>query len=60
MYLIANPDTVMHRSTAELVAKHFPVTRSLERNEALLTIEKARRELGFEPRHSWRSHPEHG
>ena len=42
---------------AELLAEQFPgvpVTRALGPNETLLSIDKARRVLGFEPRHSWR------
>lgn len=56
-YIIANADTVMTRSTASLAAEVFPeveVTRELGENETLLSIEKARRVLGYEPVHSWR------
>ena len=56
-YIIANADTVMSRSTASLAADVFPeveVTRELGDNETLLSIEKARRVLGYEPAHSWR------
>ncbi|HET8896855.1 MAG TPA: NAD(P)-dependent oxidoreductase, partial [Protaetiibacter sp.] len=56
---IANADTVMSRSSADLVAEVFPgveVRRELGDHETLLSIEKARRLLGFEPRHSWRDH----
>jgi UDP-glucose 4-epimerase len=55
--VIANADSVMSRSTAELVAATFPeveVRKELGRNESLLSIEKARRVLGYEPVHSWR------
>jgi hypothetical protein len=30
------------------------VTRELGEHETMLSIDKARRVLGFEPRHSWR------
>ena len=58
-YIIAAADTVMSRSSAELAAEVFPsapVTRELGQHETLLSIDKARRVLGFEPQHSWRDH----
>jgi nucleoside-diphosphate-sugar epimerase len=57
VFVIANADTVMSRSSAELAATAFPdvaVTRPLEEHETLLSIEKARRVLGYAPAHSWR------
>lgn len=57
VFVIANADTVMSRSSASLAAEYFPgvpVTRELGEHETMLSIEKARRLLGFEPRHSWR------
>jgi UDP-glucose 4-epimerase len=57
VFVIANADTVMSRSSAELAAEVFPdvpVTRPLGEHETLLSIEKARRVLGYEPTHSWR------
>lgn len=57
--LIANADTVMSRPSAELAAQVYPqvpVTRELGQHETLLSIDKARRLLGYEPRHSWRDH----
>ncbi|MEJ1194957.1 NAD-dependent epimerase/dehydratase family protein [Pseudarthrobacter sp. CCNWLW207] len=60
-FIIANADTVMNRSSASLAAEVFPnvaVTRELGEHETLLGIGKARRLLGFEPEHSWRTyHP---
>ena len=56
-FIIAAADTVMSRSNAELVAEIFPgvpVTRELGEHDTLLSIDKARRELGFSPQHSWR------
>ncbi|HZU94573.1 MAG TPA: NAD(P)-dependent oxidoreductase [Microbacterium sp.] len=58
-FIIAAADTVMSRPNAELIAEVFPdvpMTREVEPNETLLSIDKARRVLGFEPRHSWRDH----
>ncbi|UOE42797.1 NAD-dependent epimerase/dehydratase family protein [Agromyces larvae] len=56
-YVIAAADTVMSRPNAELVAEVFPgveVRGELGRNDTLLSIEKARRVLGYEPQYSWR------
>jgi nucleoside-diphosphate-sugar epimerase len=56
-FIIANAETVMSRPNAELIAECFPgvpVKKELEPNETLLSIEKARRILGYEPQHSWR------
>jgi len=59
VFVIANADTVMSRSSADLVAEVFPgveVRRDLGEHETLLGIDKARRLLGYEPAHSWRDH----
>ena len=59
VFVIANADTVMSRSSAELMAEVFPgveVRRELGQHETLLCIDKARRVLGYEPEHSWRGH----
>ncbi|WP_255770634.1 NAD-dependent epimerase/dehydratase family protein [Pseudarthrobacter sulfonivorans] len=58
-FIIANSDTVMSRSSAGLAAEVFPdvrVTKELGEHETMLSIDKARRLLGFEPEHSWRSY----
>ncbi|GIF02620.1 NAD-dependent epimerase/dehydratase family protein [Actinoplanes siamensis] len=57
IFVIANADTVMSRSSRSLAAEYFPdvpVTRELGEHETLLSIDKARRLLGYEPRHTWR------
>lgn len=57
--IIANADTVMDRPSAELLRDQFPgvpVRRELGEHETLLSIDKARRVLGYEPQHSWRDH----
>jgi UDP-glucose 4-epimerase len=57
VFIIANADTVMSRSSAELAAEVFPgvpVRKELGRHETMLSIDKARRVLGYEPVHSWR------
>lgn len=56
-FIIAAADTVMTRPNAELVAEVFPgvETRTdLDDTRTLLSIDKARRLLGYEPQHSWR------
>jgi UDP-glucose 4-epimerase len=58
-YIIAAADTVMSRQNAELVAEVFPgvpVTGDLGEHDTLLSIDKARRLLGYAPQHSWRDH----
>ena len=58
VFIIANADTVMSRPTAELAAELFPdvpVRKELGTNETLLSIDKARRVLGYEPAYSWRA-----
>jgi nucleoside-diphosphate-sugar epimerase len=58
-FIIAAADTVMSRSSASLAAEVFPtapVTRELGEHETLLSIDKARRILGYAPQHSWRDH----
>ena len=56
-FIIAAADTVMTRPTAELVAEVFPAVETrgeLGENTTLLSIDKARRLLGYDPQHSWR------
>ena len=57
VFIIANADTVMSRPNAELAAEVFPdvpLTADVGPNETLLSIDKARQLLGYQPRHSWR------
>ncbi|MET8353831.1 MULTISPECIES: NAD-dependent epimerase/dehydratase family protein [unclassified Micromonospora] len=59
VFIIANADTVMSRSSASLMAEVYPgveIRKELGEHETLLSIDKARRVLGYEPRHSWRDH----
>jgi len=58
VFIIANADTVMARPNAELMAEFYPdvaFTREVEKNETLLSIGKAQRLLGYEPRYGWRT-----
>ncbi len=57
-FIIANADTVMEKTSAELVAEIYPdvpVNGTLEPHQTLLSIEKARNVLGYEPEFSWRT-----
>ncbi len=57
VFVIANADTVMSTPSAQLMAELFPgvpVTKDLGKHETLLSIDKARRVLGYEPEFSWR------
>src|SRR5438093_11106553 len=58
VFIIANADTVMSRPNDALIAETFPgvtLKRPVKSNETLLSIDKARRVLGFDPVHSWRN-----
>jgi len=57
--IVAAADTVMTRPSAELMAEVFPdvpLTRPVEGRETLLSIETARRLLGYVPEHRWDDH----
>ena len=59
-FIIAAADTTMRTPSAELAAAQFAgveVRRELTGTESLLSIEKARRVLGYAPQHSWRDSP---
>lgn len=60
VFIIANADTVMSRDNESLLAEVFPdvpLTRPVGPHETLLSIDKARRVLGYAPAHSWRDEP---
>ncbi len=57
--IVAAADTVMPRPSAELMAEVFPAVplrRPLEGRETLLSIDRARRLIGYEPEHRWADH----
>jgi nucleoside-diphosphate-sugar epimerase len=57
VFVIANADTVMSTPSADLAEQVFPgveVRGDVSGTRTLLSIEKARRVLGYEPEHSWR------
>lgn len=61
-FIVAAADTVMERANAELLAEVFPQTPvrgEIGEHDTLLSIEKARRMLGYEPKHSWRDPASH-
>ena len=56
-FVIANPDTVMSRSSADLMANVFPgveIREELGEHQSLLSSDKAYRGLGWKPARSWR------
>jgi nucleoside-diphosphate-sugar epimerase len=57
IFIIANADTVMTRPVADLVAEFYPGVpwkHEVGPHDTLLSIDKARRVLGYEPEFSWR------
>ncbi|MFG2040979.1 NAD-dependent epimerase/dehydratase family protein [Dactylosporangium sp. NPDC048998] len=61
-FVIAAADTIMNRSSASLMAEVFPdvpIRKDLGEFETLLSIDRARKVLGFAPAHSWRDHVAH-
>jgi nucleoside-diphosphate-sugar epimerase len=58
-FIIANADTVMSRPNASLMAEVFPgveIRPAMTPTGTLLSIDKAKRILGYQPEHSWRDH----
>ena len=58
-FVIAAADTVMDRPSADLMAEVFPSVPyrpTPGAHDTLLSIDKARRLLGYEPQHSWRAY----
>jgi len=56
-FIIAAADTALASPNAELVAAEFPgvpYTPTASENDTLLSIDKARRVLGYAPEYSWR------
>jgi nucleoside-diphosphate-sugar epimerase len=58
-FILAAADTVMNRPSRELMAEVYPSVPYRQTDgdfDTLLSIDKARRLLGYEPQHSWRDH----
>ncbi|HSG55372.1 MAG TPA: NAD(P)-dependent oxidoreductase, partial [Paracoccaceae bacterium] len=57
VFNVANPDLSVGLSTDEVIARYYdavPVTRDMGEHETFYDISKARRLVGFDPKHSWR------
>ncbi len=57
-FVIANADSVMSRSNISLLAEVFPDVEqrgNIATNSTLLSIDKAKRMLGFSPQYIWRN-----
>ena len=57
VFIIANADTVMSRPNAALVQEFYPdvgVRGDIGEHDTLLSIDKAKRLLGYQPAYSWR------
>jgi nucleoside-diphosphate-sugar epimerase len=57
--IVAAADTVMTRPSADLMAEVFPdvpMRRPVDGRDTLLSIDKARRLLGYQPDHRWADH----
>ena len=57
--IVAAADTIMTRPSADLMAEVFPTVpmrRQVNGRETLLSIDHARRVLGYEPAHRWEDH----
>jgi nucleoside-diphosphate-sugar epimerase len=60
-FIVAAGDTVMNRASRELMAEVFPSVPyepTAGEYDTLLSIQRARSLLGYEPQHSWRDHIE--
>jgi nucleoside-diphosphate-sugar epimerase len=54
---IANADSVMSRANEDLLNEVYPKAKrktAFGKNDSLISIEKARRVLGYEPQYAWR------
>jgi nucleoside-diphosphate-sugar epimerase len=63
VFIVAAGDTVMNRPSADLLAEIFPdveLRGEVGEFETLLSIGKARKQLGYEPAFSWRTEPATG
>ncbi|MCL6605103.1 MAG: NAD(P)-dependent oxidoreductase [Paenibacillus sp.] len=58
VFHITAPDTIMPDLSQDLVKRFFPnvnLKRPVQEHETLMAIDKARKILGYEARHTWRS-----
>jgi len=57
--IVAAADTVMPTPSADLMAEVYPevpLRRPIAGRETLLSIDRARSLIGFEPEHGWQEH----
>lgn len=57
-FIIAAADSCMNRTNNELMAEVFPtvpLTKDITDHETLLSVDKARQVLGYNPEYSWRT-----
>lgn len=60
-FIVAAPDTCMRRNSLDLMAEIYPdvpIRGTVEGHTTLLSIDKARHILGYEPQHRWRDYVE--
>ncbi|PPK97406.1 nucleoside-diphosphate-sugar epimerase [Kineococcus xinjiangensis] len=60
-FIIAAADTVLDRPSLDALREEFPgveVIEDVPGHQTLLSIDRARELLGYEPKHSWRDHVE--
>ncbi|WP_240479746.1 NAD-dependent epimerase/dehydratase family protein [Paenibacillus wynnii] len=58
VFHITAPDTIMPDLSQDLVKRFFPnvtLKRPVQEHETLMAIDKAKKILGYEPHHTWRS-----
>jgi nucleoside-diphosphate-sugar epimerase len=58
-FIVAAADSVMNRPSSELLTEIFPgvtLTREVDEFGSLLSSDRARQVLRYEPQHSWRDH----
>ncbi|MET7392754.1 NAD(P)-dependent oxidoreductase [Dactylosporangium sp. NPDC005572] len=58
-FVVAAADTIMNRPSKDLLAEVFPdvpLNKEIGEFETLLSIDRAREVLGYEPQYSWRDH----
>jgi nucleoside-diphosphate-sugar epimerase len=58
-FIVAASDTCMTRESRELMAEVYPqvpIQKPVEGRDTLLSIDKARDALGYEPQHRWRDY----
>jgi len=60
-FFITAEDTFADKPSLELIRKHYPTVSKisdaflLEKNASLFDISKARKKLGYAPKHTWRA-----